>query len=103
MHEAVQARVGLDDLESGPQIQVKGVAENDFGARLHELLGRHRLHRAVSADRHERRRLDAAAREVEPAPARVAIGREHLETHARRCAHGAARAPAAGLRNIASP
>ena len=37
-----------------------------------QLVGRHRLDRAVGADRHERRRLDAAVRELEPAAARGA-------------------------------
>ena len=32
-------RVRLDDLESGPQKQVKGIAEHDLRAHLDELLG----------------------------------------------------------------
>ena len=38
MHEAVQPAMRLDHLEAGPQVQVKGVAEHDFGADALELL-----------------------------------------------------------------
>ena len=56
----------------GPQHQVKGVAEHDVRAEPFELLGRHRLDRAVGAHGHEGRRLDHAVRELEAPAARGA-------------------------------
>ena len=58
-HEAMQPAVRGDDVEPGAQPQVERVAEDDLRADLDELVGRHRLDRAVGADRHEHRRLDA--------------------------------------------
>ena len=81
-HEAVQAAVRGDHLEARAQPQVEGVAEHDLRADLDELRGRHRLDRAVGADRHEHRRLDGAVGEREPtAPGRARRG-DHLELHA---------------------
>src|ERR1700674_4386125 len=67
MHEAMQSLMCRDYLEARPQIQMKGVAEYHFGSDSLEILRRHRLDRSVGAHRHECRRLDAAARELEPA------------------------------------
>ncbi len=108
MHEAVQSLMRRDDLEARSQIQVKGVAEHDFGADFFEILRRHRLDRTVGADRHERRRLYGAAREFEPAAPRRAISRQQLEPHrpkgaAVRSTHARCSADAEGVRNITSP
>jgi hypothetical protein len=68
----VQAAVLADHLEAGPQPQVKGVAEQDLRPARRHLVGRHRLHRAVGAHRHERRRVDASVGELEhSAPGRA--------------------------------
>ena len=74
MHEAVQAAVRAHDVVARPQHQMEGVAEHDLRAEAFELLGRHRLDRAVGAHRHERRRLDHAVRELEAPAARSAVG-----------------------------
>ena len=83
--EAVQAAVGLDHLEAGPQEQVEGVAEDDLGAEFPDLVRQHALDRAVGADRHERRGLDGAAREADAAATGVAIGFQQIELHAAHC------------------
>ena len=80
-HEAVQAAVLADHLESRPQPEVEGIAEDDLRAERGELVGRHGLHRAVGADRHEGRRVDTAVRELERAAAGLAIGVQDLELH----------------------
>ena len=113
MHEAMQPLMRCDDLQAGPEIQVKSVAEHDFGAYALEILGGHGLDRAVCADGHERRRLDGAAGELEPAAPRRAVLRQELEAHRaqlramRRCrvhhALSGADADVDGVRNIASP
>jgi hypothetical protein len=77
----VQAAVLRDHVQPRPQPEVEGVAEHDLRAERVELLRRHRLHRAVSAHRHERRRIDAAVRELEDAAARGAVGAQDLELH----------------------
>jgi hypothetical protein len=91
----MQSAVRLDDLEAGPQIQVKGIAKHDLRARPHELLRRHRLDRPVGAHRHERGGLDRAARELEAPAARHTVAGEQGESHAS--------APGAGVANMASP
>ena len=73
MRERVQAAVRADHVDAGPQQQVERVAENDLRAQALELLGRHRLDRAVRADRHERRRVDDAAAERDAAAPRAAV------------------------------
>jgi hypothetical protein len=93
MHEIVQVAVPADDLGAGPQHQVEGIAENDLRAALDEFLRRHRLDRAVGADRHERRRFDAAALELQPRPSRPAGAFQQREFHR----------SARALMNIASP
>ena len=114
MHEAMQPLMRRDDFEARPQIEMKGIAEHDFGADWLEILRRHRLDRAVSADRHERRRLHGAARKCEPAAPRRAIARQQFEAHgsqaaiaavaaAARSAHARSNAVLAGIKNIASP
>jgi hypothetical protein len=80
-HEAVQAAVFCDHLEPRAQPEVEGIAQNDLRAERLELLGRHRLHRAVGAHRHESRRIDRAARELEAPAASRAVGGAHGELH----------------------
>ena len=82
---------------------MKRIAEDDFHVHAGKFLGRHRLHRAVRADRHEGRRFDRAAREVQAAPARHAVRAEQFEAHAQRRVHGRSSTPAAGVSNVASP
>ncbi len=100
VHEAMQTLVSLYHFEPRTQEQMKCVAEHDFGANGLQILRRHRLDGPIGADRHECRRLDRAAREVEPAAARGAVLRQQIEAH---CAHVPERAIADGVRNIASP
>ena len=81
MHEAVQAAVRADHVDAGPEQQMKRVAEDDLGAELDELLGRHRLHAAVGADGHERGRLDRAAPEGDAPAPRRAVAAEQVKAH----------------------
>src|SRR5881394_47690 len=81
MHKTMQRAVRTDHIDARPQHQVKRVAENDFCADLAQLLRRHRLHRAIGPDRHERRRLDDAALERETPAAGRAVGGEQIELH----------------------
>ena len=101
MHEAMQPLMCRDHLEAGPQKQMKGVAEHDFGADAYQVLWRHGLDRAVSTDRHERRRLDGAAWKCEPPAPRRAVARQQIEPH--RAAHARSNAELPGIKNIASP
>ena len=55
----MQAAAPRDQIVAGPQIEMIGVAQQDLGAERLELAVRDALHRALRADRHERRRLDA--------------------------------------------
>ena len=48
--------------------------EQDLGAERLEIAVRDALHRALRADRHERRRLDVAVRGRHDAAARAAVG-----------------------------
>ena len=52
-------------LVAGPQVQVIGVAQNDFGARLLEVLEEHAFYRSLRPDGHERGGTDTAVRRVE--------------------------------------
>ena len=84
-----RAGVGVDNInvEARPQPQVEGIAEDDLRADGVELRGRHRLHRAIGADRHEHRGLHRAMDEFQPAaPGRavaVTDGKPHLRWRAR--------------------
>jgi hypothetical protein len=77
---------------------MEGIAEDDSRAEPLQLLGCHRLDRAVGAYRHEHRRLDDTACKLQPASPGAAVACEQLELHAR-----ASRASGAGVMNIASP
>ncbi len=56
----MQSAMRRDHFQPWTQPQMEGVAEHDVRADVFQLLRRHRLHRAISADRHEGRRLDLA-------------------------------------------
>src|SRR6185295_4230817 len=60
--EAMQAATARDQIVAGPEVQMVGVAEEDLGAQRLEIAMRDPLHRALRADRHERRRLDGTVR-----------------------------------------
>src|ERR1700693_3246940 len=87
-HETVQSLMRGDYVESRPQPEVVGVAENDLRAKLLELARRHGLDRAVGADRHEDRRLNRAVRERQTPAARGATLRGNRELHRRDCSSG---------------
>src|SRR5262245_39331104 len=70
-----------DHVDAGPEQQMKRVAEDDLGAELLELLRSHRLHAAVSADRHERGRLDRAARKRNAPAPRGTIAAKEIKFH----------------------
>jgi len=58
--EGMQPSGIADEIISGPQMQVIGVAEDDRRAALHQFLRRHRLHRGLRAHGHEDGRKDQA-------------------------------------------
>ena len=80
-HEAVQAAVPCDDFEPRAQPQMKSVAEHDLRPSGTQFLGRHGLHRAIGADGHERRGVDASMRELEHAAARAVSAMRDAELH----------------------
>ena len=80
-HEAMQAAVLLDHLEPGTQPEMERIAEHDLRADGSQLMRRHRLDRAVSAHRHECRRVDASMRELEHAASRGAVAVGDGELH----------------------
>ena len=80
-HELVQAAEPFDALVARAQVEVVGVAQDDLGADLVQVVGIERLDRGVGADRHEHRRLDVAVRrrQVAQAGARGAVVRGGLQ------------------------
>ncbi len=62
IHELVQAAGGADDFESGPDIEVVGVAEDDLRAHLQQFARVERLDAGLRADGHEHRRVHDAVR-----------------------------------------
>src|SRR6185295_12347553 len=81
--EAMQAAAPRDQVVAGPEVEMIGVAQQDLGAERVELAVSDALHRALRADRHERRRLDAAVgRRHAAAPgAGVAMRHVKIERH----------------------
>jgi len=73
-HEAMQGSELLDHLLAGPHMQVVGIREHQRRARVTEIVGRERPHRALSSDRHEHGRLDRAVGEGKRAGAGGAGG-----------------------------
>ena len=56
IHELVQSTSGADDVESGADVEMVGVAEDDLRAHLVEFARVNRLHAALRADGHEDRK-----------------------------------------------
>jgi hypothetical protein len=81
IHEPVQPAVRANDLCPRTQHQVEGIAEDDFASDCGQLVRCHGLHRAVSADRHESRRLDGAALERQSSATSRTIGCHELKPH----------------------
>ncbi len=98
MHETVEATVHIDDVGPRAQHQVKSVAQNDVRAEPLQLLGRHRLYRAVGSDRHERRSLYESVRGGQAPQTRGTVGRKNVE----RGSHGPDHEPGT-VKNMASP
>ena len=71
-HKPVQPAHAPYGLVSGPQVEVIGVAQDNFGAQRFQNVLRDGLNRAGGAHRHEDRRLDRAVRQMHlrPPPAR---------------------------------
>ncbi|MNG19158.1 hypothetical protein D3C84_1032900 [compost metagenome] len=101
----------LDHFGARTQPQVKGVSQDDLGARGLDIAGQHALDRAVSTHGHERRGLDGAAREGQATTTSLAVGGQKLKRHTTGATHAVSSGPdslgavGAGLRvmNIASP
>ena len=79
VHKTMQATMQVNDVGTGAQHQVKGVAETDVGAEAFELFRRHSLHSSVGPHRHKRRRFDHAVGKSEATEARGAIGCQELK------------------------
>ena len=73
-HEAMQAAVRRDHFQTRPQPEMESVAEHDLRADVFEIGRAHRLHRAISADRHEGGRIQHAVREGDTGAAGWAVG-----------------------------
>ncbi|MNJ41049.1 hypothetical protein D3C77_359560 [compost metagenome] len=78
-HELMQPAEALHPLRAGTQHQVVGVAQQDVGAGLLDLIHRHRLDRGGGADRHEGGGADVAARGLQHPGAGAAFGGVDLE------------------------
>ncbi|MND81057.1 hypothetical protein D3C80_728430 [compost metagenome] len=72
--QLVQATEARDAFSTGTQHQVIGIAEDDIGAGVLDLVEIHRLDRANGADRHEGGSTDRAARHGDFAKARAGVG-----------------------------
>ncbi len=77
--EAVQPAQPGDQAVAGPEPQVIGVAEDDLGADLAQVPGRHALDRAPRADGHEGRRLHRPVGGLHLPAAGGAVGVEDAE------------------------
>ena len=80
----MQSAHAPDGLVAGPQVEVIGVAENNFSAQRFQHVLRDGFDRAGGAHRHEDRRLDRAVRQMHlsPPPARSGGCRYvEVETH----------------------
>ena len=70
-----------DHFQPGPQPQVEGIAEHDVGADVLQLDRRHRLDRAIGADRHEGRGFHRAVGQRQGAAAGEAVGFVQVKFH----------------------
>jgi hypothetical protein len=75
----VEPAAPRDQVGTGPQIEMVGVAQQDRGADRFEVAVGQAFHRALRTDRHERRRLHLAMRGRHTPAARAAIGVSHAE------------------------
>ena len=57
-HEPVEPAKGTHGFDTGAQVEVVGVSEQDIAARRPEFVGRERLDRSHGTDGHEGRRRD---------------------------------------------
>ena len=69
----MQAASLLDKILAGPEMQVIGVGENDFGVGVLQLIAGERLDAGLGAHGHEHRGLDNAVRRVQPTAARAGL------------------------------
>ena len=78
----MQPAAPRDEVVARPQVEVIRVAEDDRRADVLEIARRHRLDRALRADRHEDRRLDRSVRGGQDAatsePSRWVTWKEHM-------------------------
>ena len=65
VHEVMQPLMEPNHFKPRTEPEVEGVAQNDLGTVVLQLLRRHRLHGAAGADRHEDRRLHDAVIQVQ--------------------------------------
>ncbi|MNV31385.1 hypothetical protein D3C71_1226890 [compost metagenome] len=70
----MQAAEARDTFGTGAQHQVIGIAENDIGSGILDLIEIHRLDGADGADGHEGGRADRAARHGDFTKARAGVG-----------------------------
>src|SRR6185312_2976911 len=83
--EAMQAPERADYLQPRPQPEMERIAEDDLRADVVEIARRHRFDGTISADRHERGRLDHAARQRDAAAAGIPLGGKKFELHTEAC------------------
>ena len=81
MHEVMEVAMLLNGGGSWAQHEVEGIAENNLGTDVSQLFRRHRLHGAVSPDRHKRRGLDIASSKSEFASSGNPIDSHGSELH----------------------
>ena len=81
MHEVVEITMGTNDLGTGTQHEMEGIAENDLRPHVAQFLRCHGLDRAVGPHRHKGRRLHHATCEAHPPPPRRAIIAHYFKLH----------------------
>ena len=85
VHELVQATQPVDPLGGRAQHQVIGIAQKDIRSRGGDAFGHHRFDRPCCAHGHESRRANLAARCLDHAGARLAVG--GLQVKLELCGH----------------
>ena len=96
VHEIMQPAQPADGFRTGPEHQVIGIGEYDFGTGPGDALRRHTFDGRRRADRHENRRLDRSMRGHQTAASCPPVRSKHLETETRH-------APSARCRKLESP